>query len=50
MRKSKDRAGFGPIATAISGETFRKGDASARAKAVRDGESTALIQLAIRFA
>lgn len=48
MKKKATR--FGSIATAISGETFRKGDASDRAKAVRDGESTALIQLAIRYA
>lgn len=41
---------FGTIATAMSGESFRRGDASHRADAVRRGEASGMIQLAIRFA
>ena len=41
---------YNAVAAAISGESFRKGDATHRADAIRRGETSGLIQLAIRFA
>jgi hypothetical protein len=49
VKRSIDASKVSPVATKISGESFRTGDASHRAEAIRNGESTALIQLAIRL-